>query len=190
MTDTARPFASARVLVTGASGFLGAALCARLASQGAADVHGVSRRPAAPGGGVGRWWQGALGEADFTRRLLREIRPTHVFHLAGAVTGVRDLAAVLPTFDANLAATGNLLTAAAEAGADKPRVVMAGSLEEPDEGAAPPSSPYAASKAAAYQYARLFESLYGVAVTVPRVFIVYGPGQDEPKKLIPYVVSS
>ena len=36
----------------------------------------------------------------------------------------------------------------------------------------------------------MFQSLYGVSVVVPRVFIVYGPGQDDPKKLIPYVVSS
>lgn len=177
---------SACVLVTGASGFLGAALCRLLKSYGA-EVHGVSRSPQnVPG--VSRWWQGSLGHFDFVKRLLRDIRPTHVFHLAGAVTGVRDLQAVVPTFEGNLTGTMNLLTAAAENCCGK--VVMAGSLEEPDHPDDPPSSPYAASKAAAYAYARMFHAVYGVSVVVPRVFIVYGPGQDDRKKLIPYVVSS
>jgi nucleoside-diphosphate-sugar epimerase len=111
-----------------------------------------------------------------------------VFHLAGAVTGVRDLAAVVPTFEGNLTSTVNVLTAVAETGGA--RVVMAGSLEEPDDPAEAPSSPYAASKLAALQYARMFQSLYGVSIVVPRVYITYGPGQDDPKKIIPYVVSS
>jgi UDP-glucose 4-epimerase len=185
---TAHPFASSCVLVTGAAGFLGAAMCRLLASRGA-SVHGVSRAPRELGQGVERWWQGELSDLAFARRMLADVRPDAVFHLAGAVTGVRDLAAVVPTFEGNLAGTVNLLTATAEAGCK--RVVMAGSLEEPDDPVGePPSSPYAASKLAAYQYGRMFQALYGVTVTVPRVFIVYGPGQDEPKKLIPHVVRS
>jgi UDP-glucose 4-epimerase len=178
---------SSCVLVTGAAGFLGTALC-RLLSSGGAEVHGVSRTPRHAEVGVARWWQGTLGDFNFAKRLVTAIRPTHIFHLAGAVTGVRDLAGVVPTFEGNLTATVNLLAAAAEAKCG--RVVMAGSLEEPDDSREPPCSPYAASKLAAYQYARLFQSLYSVSVVVPRVFIVYGPGQDDPKKLIPYVVSS
>lgn len=177
---------SACVLVTGASGFLGAALCRLLKSYGA-EVHGVSRVPRNMPG-VSHWWQGSLGQFDFVKRLLGEVRPTHVFHLAGAVTGVRDLQAVVPTFEGNLTGTMNLLTAAAETNCGK--VVMAGSLEESDDPLQPPSSPYAASKTAAYAYARMFQAVYGVSVVVPRVFIVYGPGQDDRKKVIPYVVSS
>jgi UDP-glucose 4-epimerase len=191
MNQHAQAMHSTRVLVTGASGFLGAAVCRLLHSRGA-EVHGVSRQPRADASSapsVARWWHCPLGELEFTRRLLSEIRPAYVFHLAGAVTGVRDLAAVLPTFEGNLAATVNLLTAAAEQSAP-PRFVMAGSLEEPDDASQPPSSPYAASKLAAWQYARMFQWLYGLSVVVPRVFIVYGPGQEDPKKLIPYVVTS
>jgi nucleoside-diphosphate-sugar epimerase len=174
------------MLVTGASGFLGAALCRLLQAHGAI-VHGVSRTPRnSPG--VSRWWVGSLSDFAFVRGMLEEVRPSLIFHLAGAVTGVRDLQAVLPTYEGNLTSTVNLLAAAAEIGCGK--VVMAGSLEEPDDPHQPPSSPYAASKAAAYAYARLFQALYGVSVIVPRVFIVYGPGQDDRKKLIPYVVSS
>src|SRR5690348_14972743 len=108
----AHAVASACILVTGASGFLGAALCRLLASYGA-EVHGVSRRARTGSGGVGgvaRWWQGSLTDAAFVRRLLEELRPRFVFHLAGAVTGVRDLDAVVPTFEGNLIGTMNLLT--------------------------------------------------------------------------------
>ena len=110
------------------------------------------------------------------------------FSPGGICDRLRDLTAVVPTFTANLTATINLLTALAEA--PTPRLTMAGSLEEPDNLGQPPSSPYAASKAAAYSYSQMFESLYGISVVVPRVFLVYGPGQDDPKKLIPHVVSS
>src|SRR5688500_12653678 len=136
-------FSSARVLVTGAAGFLGAALCRLLAARGA-EVHGVSRAPREPAGGVARWWHGGLADLDFARGVIADARPDVVFHLAGSVTGVRDLAAVVPTFTGNLTATVNLLTAAAEARCG--RFVMAGSLEEPDDPAEPPSSPYAASQ--------------------------------------------
>src|SRR3954468_18955446 len=164
-------FVSACVLITGASGFLGAALCRLLASYGA-EVHGVSRR-ARGGQGASRWWQGSLADAGFVRTLVADVRPKFIFHLAGAVTGVRDLEAVMPTFEGNLTGTMNLLTAAATSKCG--RVVMAGSLEEPDGPDEPPSSPYAASKAAAYSYAQMFQAVYGLSVVVPRVYLVYGP---------------
>ena len=181
------PFASSIVLVTGASGFLGAVLCRLLASYGA-EVPGVSRSPRETTPGVSRWWQGTFSDFEFVRRIVEELRPSHVFHLAGSVTGVRDLSAVGPTFSANLTSTVNLLTAMAEQKTG--RLTMAGSLEEPADGSQPPSSPYAASKGAAYAYAQMFQSLYGIPIVVPRVFITYGPGQDDRNKLIPYVVSS
>jgi nucleoside-diphosphate-sugar epimerase len=88
----------------------------------------------------------------------------------------------------NLVTSVNLLTAAAESGG--PRVVLAGSMEEPDRDDPAPSSPYAAAKAATSGYARLFDSLYGLPVVNLRVFMVYGPGQRDGTKLVPYVINS
>src|SRR5688572_7876158 len=115
MTQPAHAWSSAPTLVTGASGFLGVALCRLLAAQGA-QVHGVSRtrRENSINDAVTKWWPGPLGDLGFVRQLLRDVRPACVFHLAGAVTGVRDLAAVPTTFEANATSTINLLTAAAE----------------------------------------------------------------------------
>jgi UDP-glucose 4-epimerase len=175
-----------RALVTGATGFIGSALCRRLVASGTA-VHGVSRVSRSTGDGI-RWWQADLSEAGAANRIVRQARPHVVFHLASHVSGDRGLGAVAPTLRDNLVTTVNLLTAAAEAG--ETRVVLAGSMEEPDRDDPAPSSPYAAAKTAASAYARLFDQLYGLPVVNLRVFMVYGPGQQDGTKLVPYVISS
>jgi UDP-glucose 4-epimerase len=80
------------------------------------------------------------------------------------------------------------MTAAADAGVE--RFVQMGSQEEPDsaKGDVIPTSPYAAAKWAASAYARMFHKLYGFGVVNLRVFMVYGPGQKDLKKLIPYSI--
>src|SRR5262249_10447715 len=89
-------------------------------------------------------------------------------------------------FEANVIGTVNVLRAAAEAGCR--RVVLSGSLEEPDD--ADPSSPYAASKWAAGVYGRMFERLYGLSIVNLRLFMVYGPAQRDVRKLVPYTILS
>jgi nucleoside-diphosphate-sugar epimerase len=63
-------------------------------------------------------------------------------------------------------------------------------MEEPDRGDpnAVPCSPYAASKFAASAYARMFHSLYDLPAVIARVFMVYGPGQKDRRKLVPYTI--
>jgi nucleoside-diphosphate-sugar epimerase len=116
------------------------------------------------------------------------VRPNTVFHLAGYVRGARDLEHVLPAFSGNLVTTVNLLTVATDMGAR--RIVLAGSMEEPAEEGDHPSSPYAAAKWAAGGYARMFFALYQTPVVVARLFMTYGPGQEDRRKLIPYVTTS
>jgi nucleoside-diphosphate-sugar epimerase len=177
----------AAVLVTGATGFIGSAVCRALAAQGA-EVHGLSRSGSVPEGAA-RGWACDASDPEALRRVVRDLRPALVYHLASLVSGARALDAVLPTFRANLASTVNVLAAAGEAGSC--RVVLAGSLEEPDpEGEAVPVSPYAAAKWASGVYARMFRSLYGLPVVTARIFMVYGPGPAHPKMLVPYVVRS
>jgi nucleoside-diphosphate-sugar epimerase len=87
--------------------------------------------------------------------------------------------------DANTRAAVAVMTAAH----DLPgcRVVLAGSIEEP-QGDEPPCSPYAAAKAAATGYARLFHSQWDLPVVVLRIAMVYGPDQPDTGKLVPYVI--
>jgi nucleoside-diphosphate-sugar epimerase len=178
-----------RILITGASGFLGSHLRARLVGLGA-EVHGVSRRPAsgAPDESV-RWWQGDFAEIESARGVLRSVEPQLVFHLSGLVTANPDRDLVLPTLTSLLVSTVNTLLAAEEAGCR--RVVLAGSLNEPrSDLAAPfPSSPYAAAKWAAGAYARMFHQLYRTPLVTAKTFMTYGPMQD-PRKLVPHVITS
>jgi nucleoside-diphosphate-sugar epimerase len=127
-----------------------------------------------------------LSDASNVSRLVSEVRPDFVFHLASHVAGSRSRDLVLPTFRDNLASTVNLLLAAAETSCR--RFVLTGSLEEPDSPSDPPSSPYAAAKTAARLYADLFHALYSVPVVKARLFMVYGPAQRDERKLVPYVI--
>jgi nucleoside-diphosphate-sugar epimerase len=159
--------------------------------QDQAEVHAVYRTQA-PGEEKGqvRWWQADVSEMSAVRHLFREIQPDVIFHLASHVKGAPNLEHVLPTFHSNLESTVNLLTMAAETGCR--RVVLTGSLAEPDpkNGELFPSAPYAAAKWASSGYARMFHALYRLPVVIARVFMVYGPAQQDLTKLIPYVTLS
>ncbi len=182
-------FAERRILVTGASGFIGARLCHQLAELGA-EVHGVSRRVDPKADSSFHWWQTDLIDPEAVHRLVATVRPHVILHLAGEVVGARALDQVLPTLRGNLLSSVNLLVAAAAGGCR--RVVLTGSIEEPSQGdaAGVPSSPYAAAKLAATGYGRMFHALYGLDVVTLRVFMVYGPGQKDLRKLVPYVILS
>lgn len=177
------------ILVTGGSGFIGSRICARAAEQGAI-VHAASRNPDGVSvNGVQRD-RVDLSDQRSTEALLAQVRPDVVLHLASQVTGVRDRELVLPMLHANLVAAVNVMLAASEVGCR--RVVLAGSMEEPDPGdpQAVAHSPYAAAKGAARGYARMFHGVYGLPVVHLRVFMVYGPGQRDLRKLVPYVTVS
>ncbi|MPY90338.1 MAG: NAD-dependent epimerase/dehydratase family protein [Luteitalea sp.] len=176
----------ATALVTGGPGFIGSALCAELAHVGAV-VHSVSRRAQGPSAAQ-HHWPLDLADAAAVAQLVRTVRPDYVFHLASHVMGAPDLQHVLPAFHGNLQTTVNLLHALTEIGCRS--VITTGSLVEPDPGVAQkiPSSPYAAAKWASSSYARMFHALYGLPVSIARVFMVYGPGQQDESKLIPYTI--
>lgn len=180
---------SGAALVTGASGFIGSHLCRHLLGAGV-EVHGVCRTAPTDDAGDIRWWQLDMSDASAVRRLVVDLKPDTVFHLAGFVSGDRSLAAVLPSLQANHVSTVNLLTAVTETGCR--RIVLAGSLEEPepDEEPVTPSSPYAAAKFASSAYANMFHALYKTPVVTARIFMVYGPGQRDLRKLVPYVTLS
>ena len=181
-------FAGQKVLVTGASGFLGSHLCRRLHEEGA-EIHAVSRSERTSEKNSIRWWRGEMSDIAAVRRTLLETKPDVIFHLSGLVTGVSGPELVLPTLHSLLVSTVNVLTVAAEIGCS--RVVLAGSLTEPipDHTEPTPASPYAAAKWASSAYGRMFYKLYGLPVVIVRVFMTYGPEQ-ETGKLIPYVALS
>ena len=192
-----------KVLVTGARGFIGSQLCKRLVVSGV-ELHAVSRRPPAdvvawwqsiggdmsdaPRAAAIRWWNVDLIDLQATRELIRTVLPARTYHLASLVTGSRGLEMVLPILQNNFGTAFNLFLATAEY--DAGRIVLAGSFEEPDDQDPVPCSPYAAAKGAASGYARMFGALYQTKVVMAKIFMVYGPGQADLTKLVPYVTTA
>jgi nucleoside-diphosphate-sugar epimerase len=152
------------VAVTGATGFIGRALCRRLAAAHV-PVRALVRRSGAelPVGVIPVL--GSLASASALNELVRGARV--VVHLAGAVRGA-DRAA----FDAvNVAGTRELL-ATIGARAPKARLVHVSSLAAREPGL----SDYAASKRAAET---LLDGERTFSSVVLRPTAVYGPGDEE-----------
>lgn len=178
-------FRGERVLVTGATGFLGRPLCEALLTLGA-EVHGLAR--SAERGVAGAIpWSVDLRDREDVEAAVSAIRPHVVVHLAAQVTARQERDLIRPMLEHNLLGTVNLLTAVMQGKCR--RVVFVGSGEEPSSviRTARPSSPYTAAKTAAGLYARMFQHVYNLPAVTVRPFLTYGPHQ-EATKLIPYTI--
>jgi UDP-glucose 4-epimerase len=186
----ASPLSSSCVLVTGAAGFLGSALCTRLQRSGrfivALDNFWYRSSARLLQGSGARQARVSLDVRDpaLTSLLIR-FRPAIIFHLAGRADTELSIADPQSDFCANLEATVNLLDSlrrASFAGV----VVFASSAAvygEPrdtpitEDSSVFPISPYGVSKAACEAYARVQAQLFGFRVISARLFSLYGPGQ-------------
>ena len=176
-----------RVLVTGAGGFTGRHLCARLRALGH-EVFALTERGAdAPGATAVD-----LLDADGMAAAVRAAAPDRVVHLAAiAFPGHRDAAAI---YRVNLIGTLTLLEALVREGHGRGGVLLPstgtvyGSVEGDalDEGSpVAPATHYAVSKLAMEHMARLFAGTLPIVVVRP--FNYTGPGQREPY-LVPKIV--
>lgn len=186
---------SKRVLVTGASGFVGANLGRRLVAEGH-DVHLVLRSQHSTWRLAGNEdvavHQADLRDAASVRRALRDIKPDWIFHLAahGAYSSQTNLREMV---ESNLAGTINLVEACLESGFES--FVNTGSSSEYGlKDGAPaeteqlePNSPYAVTKAAATMYCRFAARKHGARIRTLRLYSVYGPW-EEPTRLIPTLI--
>src|SRR5256714_6953538 len=84
--------ASVKVLVTGASGFLGTAVCAGLLERGH-TVSALARRPGSVPNGVEEL-KGDLTDGEGVRTALAAARPEAVVHLAAEIASQRDEAKI------------------------------------------------------------------------------------------------
>ena len=188
MSNSIKQLSGKKVLITGASGFLGSHLCERLCENNV-EIHAISRTERTSHRNSLQWWHGNMEDIEVAQHLFHTIKPDVVFHLSGMVTGAAGAELVLPTFNSLLVSTVNVLTVAAKTGCD--RVISIASLEEPEPGQneATPISPYAAAKWASSAYSRMFHQLYQTPIVLVRPFMTYGPGQNV-HKIIPSVTLS
>jgi nucleoside-diphosphate-sugar epimerase len=186
-----------RAIITGATGFVGANLARRLLAEGH-EVHLLVRPGHAP------WRIEAikadvrlrvlnLGDAEALARVVADVRPEWVFHLAahGAYSWQTDLARMIQT---NVIETVNLVEACLRAGFEA--FVNTGSSSEygykdhaPSETEwLEPNSHYAVTKASATLFCRYTAQSRHVHIPTLRLYSVYGPYED-PNRLIPTIIT-
>jgi GDP-4-dehydro-6-deoxy-D-mannose reductase len=172
-----------RVLITGASGFAGGWLARACAAAGD-EVIGVSRNGRVPQG-CGTGFSLDLRDGDAFKRLVAQVRPGVVHHLAALSSVGRSWEDPGTTLNANVAMAVAVLEAV-RLEAPEARVVWVSSCEVygvPDHlpvsesAAISPESPYAVSKAAGEMLAAMYAKVHGLAIVRVRPFNHSGPGQ-------------
>jgi len=183
-----------KVLITGASGFIGRHCLGPLVERGF-EVHAVSSREQSNYSRERVHWHTAdLHNAEHVLRLMAEVRPNHLLHLAWDVTpgfywsSMENLRWVRTSL--------GLLQAFIDTGGE--RVVMAGSCAEYDweygfckETLTPlhPGTLYGVCKNALHSMACAAAEGAQISCAWGRLFFLFGPGEN-PDRLIPSVLAS
>lgn len=186
-----------KILITGATGFVGACLTRRLLDAGY-EVNIIRRRDS------NRWRIADLSgritehvcnltDAEAVESCIATVRPDVICHLAtyGGFAFQRDIREIV---EANLLGTMNLLTACEKVGFRL--FINTGSSSEygekrhamREEDLPEPVGVYGVSKVAATLYCRAEAVAKGLPVLTLRLFSPYGPW-DDPQRLIPFAAS-
>jgi len=192
------------VIVTGASGFLGANLVRSLCRSDVA-VTAVVRKNS-------DLWRLAdlkallsiavvdLANTEELIQLCRDVQPKTIFHMAGD-TGCRrfdgDWTLVHRAMNANVLAPVNLVQAAQMSGAPVRQLIRAGGLEEYGSGAQQanedqreaPTSPYSASQTSTTHWFQMLQPHVDFSLVTLRPALVYGPAQNH-DFLIPALINA
>ncbi len=204
-----------RVLVTGGCGFIGANLCLHLVhdigwevlnvdvltyAANPASLHPVADHPRY------HFLKADIADADAMRRAFVDFAPEIIMHLAAESHVDRSIADAAPFLHTNVIGTHVLLNVATDYWRTLPENErqhfrflhvstdeVFGDLGDEsgyaftEESPYAPSSPYAASKAAADHLARAWHRTYGLPVIITNSSNTYGPRQF-PEKLIPRMI--
>jgi nucleoside-diphosphate-sugar epimerase len=187
-------YKGSRILVTGASGFLGSHAVRALISNGA-EVHGLVRGSATLERlesleGDLRIHRGDLLDYPSLAACIEAADPVIIMHLAGDVAARRSLGEwedLRRSVDVNLVGTLNLVRAAAESNANIESMVRVGGLEEYGRAPVPfvegareePVSAYSAAQVAATHFCQTLQPQLRFQLATVRPALVYGPLQGK-----------
>ncbi|WP_261302651.1 GDP-mannose 4,6-dehydratase [Paenibacillus andongensis] len=180
-----------RALITGVNGFVGNHLAKYLQSQGI-EVFGTTSQINGTDdvSNLNIYMNDLTSELSIIK-LLNEIQPDHIYHLAGQSKVKESWDFKVATINTNVNLTLNLLEAARKSSIfDKVRILTVGSSEEYgrvndmtlpiDENVSlKPTNPYGISKATISYFAKQYFDAYGLKVVHARPFNHIGPGQKQ-----------
>ncbi|MBD3188815.1 NAD-dependent epimerase/dehydratase family protein [Candidatus Bathyarchaeota archaeon] len=193
----------ARVLITGANGFVGSWISKALISAGA-TVHGLLRDH------IPRsifslhdlekqvtCIHGELENYSLIKRILNEYEIEHVFHVGGqSIVGA---AVKMPrkTITSNILGTTNILEACRQLDDQVKGIVIASSDKVYGTGESLPFTetdplnamyPYDVSKSGVDLLSQAYSKTYDMPITITRCANIYGGGDFNPSRLIPGVI--
>jgi nucleoside-diphosphate-sugar epimerase len=174
------------ILITGGTGFIGSSVLNKLNQLGC-QVNLLSL----PDGFEWRienkkktkfHYIDLLELAD-VQKLIKDLNPEIIFHLAGIVTPKIDISTIQKTYYMNFKATKNLVIALNEC--EYELLINTGTGNAYGNNPPPftekiredPLNPYSASKVAATHFCSMFAKIYKKPIITVRPFLTYGPSQ-------------
>jgi GDP-4-dehydro-6-deoxy-D-mannose reductase len=179
-----------RVLITGATGFVGGHLIRALEEEGpsAFEIFGTTYPDAPRRSGNKLYFLDLRSEKDVTK-LVSEIRPDWIFHLAAVSNVRRSWQMRSETIETNVLGTHNLLEAVRQT-TPTARVLFISSSDVYGYAVSPTEalkedapleviSPYAYSKVAGEMLCGFYGKIENIDIVIARPFPHTGPGQTE-----------
>jgi nucleoside-diphosphate-sugar epimerase len=180
-----------RLLITGANGFIGRH-CLRALPASDIEIHATTSQATVSQSPFAHWHRCNLLTPGSASRLISELRPTHLLHLAWIATpGVYWTS---PLNDAWKAASRELVETFIAYGGE--RMVVAGTCAEYDwskglcresEHSSSAESPYAQAKLSLCRDLTDMAGRQGVSLAWARLFWIYGP-YEHPSRLFPSII--
>ena len=181
-------------LITGAAGFLGTALCNRLAREGH-SVRGLDDLSTGDPNGLSpevHFTRGDVNDRPKLWTLLQDV--DCVYHLAARVLVSESVLYPREYNQVNVGGTVTLMEAMRDVGVKRVVFTSSGAVygeqdvqPVPEDCRPNPQSPYAVSKLAAEYYVNTIGRLSKIETVCLRVFNAYGPGQHLPAAHAPVV---
>ncbi len=187
-------FQNKKVLITGASGFIGRHLLHQLRTYGS-QISTISRNYNDFPKDVEQY---IIDIKDFhaLEECVNACQPDHIFHLAAYKERNENVQDFYSSVETNLIGSLNLFSAAKDVGSIQ-SIVTLGTIEEYGNNSPPfnerfresPITPYSFSKICVSHMGEMFFHLYGLPVIIVRSALAYGPGQGT-EMFLPSLITS